>query len=241
MNKIASNARLTASLQELARFGSPVDLSAAVTAIENEKVEIEQVGGICESHIFELPDGRVAYMADVAVTNQTSRSIDLIDVELHAPWDDGLFQWLTPVEVKLRGRGKQRSSYWAYQFPGKNGLELLHAQVLNHHLLERKKLPGKNRLEGWILGIGGRMPSGLRHGQWLDIQFTIIGADHAEYSTSITLWTERLCSRTNIVKSRTSIFGRGLEEEMMLARDVAGTVPRPSGQPPADADQHAEV
>ena len=82
MNKTALNARLKASLEELARLGSPVDLSVAVTEVENEKVEIEQVGGVFESHLFELQDGRVACIADIAVTNQTSRTIDLIDVEL---------------------------------------------------------------------------------------------------------------------------------------------------------------
>ena len=86
-----------------------------------------------------------------------------------------------------------------------------------------------------------RRPSGLRHGQWQDIQLTIIGADHAEYSTSITLWTERLYSRMKIVRPRASIFGKGLEGETMLARHVTGTVPRPTGQPPADADHHTEV
>ena len=74
MNKTASNARLKASLEELAQLGSPVDLSVAVTEVENEKVEIEQVGGINESHLFELQDGRVACMADIAVTNQTVKN-----------------------------------------------------------------------------------------------------------------------------------------------------------------------
>ena len=57
MTNNVSNARLKASLEELARFGCPVDLSVALTGVENEKVQIEQVGGIHESHIFELEDG----------------------------------------------------------------------------------------------------------------------------------------------------------------------------------------
>ena len=99
MSKIASNAKLKALLYELARSGSPVDLSVADTEAENEKVEIDQIGGVIESQLFELEDGRVACIADIAVTNQTARSIDLVDVELRATWEDSLFEWLTPRQV----------------------------------------------------------------------------------------------------------------------------------------------
>ena len=156
MNRTASNARLKALLEELAQLGSPVDLSVAVTEVENEKVEIEQVGGINESRLFELEDGRVAYMADIAVTNQTARTIDVVDVELRAPWDDSLFQWLTPLQVKSQGRAKRDCSHSVYQFPGEPGLQFEYGEVINHHLVERRKLPGKRRLEG--LALGDRRP-----------------------------------------------------------------------------------
>jgi len=230
MNKIASNARLKASLEEMAQLGSPVDLSVAVTEFENEKVEIEQVGGIVESHLFELEDRRVACIANIAVTNQTARPVDVVDVELRATWDDSLFQWLTPRPVKPQGGARRDSGYSVYQFPGKHGLQLGYDEVINHVLLERKRLPAKRRLEGWLLGIGGLMPPGPLHGQWLDIHLTIIGADHAEYARTIRLWTERLLARTKIVKPRTSIFPRIVEEEAMLARDVTCTEPRPGSQ-----------
>ena len=77
------------------------------------------------------------------------------------------------------------------------------------------------------------MPDELLHGQWLDMPLTIIGADHAEYSTTIHLWTDRLQARTKIVKTRTSIFAKLVEEEAMLARDVTRTAPLPASQPPA--------
>jgi hypothetical protein len=238
MNNIAEQARLRASLEELARFGSRVDVSVADTRVENEKVEIEQVGWVHGARLFELPDGRVAYMAEIAVTNQTSRTIDLIDVELRTPWDDSLFQWLTPFQVKPQSRTKRERSYSVYRFSCGHGLQLEYNEVINHHLLERRKLPGKRRLEGWLLAIGGRMPAELCDGQWQDLEFTIIGADHAEYSMPITLCTERLPARTKVVKPRISMFGKGLEEDMALARDVTGTPPQPTSQPPADADHH---
>jgi hypothetical protein len=232
MNKTASNARLKASLEELEGFGCSVDLSVAVTAVENKKVEIAQVGGVFESQIFQLQDRRVAFIADIAVTNQTSRTIDVIDVELRTPWDNWLFEWLTPFQVKSQGRAKRESSHSVYQFQGECGLQWEYSEVINHRLLERKKLPGNRRLEGLLLGIGRFMPDNLVHGELLEMSLTIIGADYAEYSEPIRLWTERLYAQTKIVKTRTSVFAELLEEEAMLSQDVTRTAP-PADQLPA--------
>jgi hypothetical protein len=218
-------AELHASLAELMRAGSPVDLSVATKPEEREKVEIEQVGGIHDSEVFELPDGRVAVMADIAVTNQTTRAIDVIDIELQTPWGDSLWDWLTPQRVRFRG-AKREGSYQAYQFPGKCGLQLPYEEVINHVLLERRRLPGKRRLEGWLLGIGGRMPAELRRGQWLDLSFAIIGSDHTEYATTIQLWTERLEARPKTVTPRTSLF----EQEALPPREVTRTAVRTASQ-----------
>ncbi len=220
-------------LEELAQSGSPVDLSVAETEVENEKVEIAQVGGMIESQLFELENGRVACMANIAVTNQTARTIDVVDVELRATWEDSLFEWLAPHQVSSQGRAKRESTYSVYQFPGKYELPLSHREVINRYLVESRKLPGKRRLEGWLLGIGGLMPLGLVHGQCQDMQLTIIGADHAEYKRTIRLWTERLPARTKIVSKRTSIFANLVEEKTMFARDVRRRAPPPASQPPA--------
>ncbi len=215
MNQTPSDLRLKESLEELARSGSPVDVSVAVTAVENEKVEIEQVGGIYESQLFELEDGRVACMAYIAVTYQRARTYDVIDAELRALWDHSPFDWLLPEQVTFHTGAKRARSHWVYRFPG-HGPEFERPEVLNHSLLERKKLPGQRRLEGWLLGMGGRMPAGLQHGQRRDMRLTIIGSDHAEYSTTLHLWTDRLYARPKIVRPRTSIFAK-VEEEVMLA------------------------
>jgi len=206
MNNIASGANLKQLLEELSQFGSPVDLSVAETRVPMEKVVIDQVGGVFESCVFELESGRAAYMANIAVTNQRTRSLDIIDVELRTPWNDPFFQWLEPVSVESNDRRKRSCSCLVYRFPNKCGLELGYNEVLNHHLLDRKKLPGNRRLEGWLLAIGGFMPPELRHGQWHDMPLTIIGADHSEYTTKIELWTERLQSRRKSVKPRMRIF-----------------------------------
>jgi hypothetical protein len=233
MNKTASNARLKASLEELARCGCPVDLSVAVTEVENEKVEIEQVGVIYFSQIFELQDGRVAYMADIAVTNLITRTIDVVDVELRTPWNDSFFQWLTPLQFNFQGRRKRDRgySYKAYQFPGEAGLQFDYDQVINHLLVERRKLPGQRRLQGWLLGIGGRMAAELCHGKWFDLPLAIIAADHGEYSTTLRLLTQRL-QGTKSVKTRTSIFAKPVEEEAVVGRDVTCTAPLPASQSP---------
>ncbi len=235
MSWAASNAKLRtrALVHELARLGSPVDLSVVNMEVEDEKVEIEQVGGILESRLVELEDGRVAYIAYITVTNLTSRTIDVVDVELHPGWEDRLFQWLTPLEVKSHGRAKRENSYFVYQLPGKHGLQLGYREVINHRLLESKKLPGKRLVEGWLVGIGGLMPAGLVHGRLQDVHLTIIGGDHAEYSTTIHLWTERLQVRAKIVKKRTSIFAELAGDEAMIGRDVTPTAPLPASQPRA--------
>jgi hypothetical protein len=233
MNKIAEQARLRASLEELARFGSPVDLSVADPRNENEKVEIEQLGGPLESRAFELPNRRIGYMAYIAVTTHRTRTTHVIDLELRTPWDDPFFQWLLPSRVNFLSSAKRARSQLVYEFPSEPGLVFPYDEVINHHLLERRKLPGNCPLEGWLLGIGGLMPDNLVHGELLEMSLTIIGADHAEYSASIRLWTERLLARTKIMKPRTSIFAKLGEEEAMLARDVTGTAPLPASQPPA--------
>ena len=230
MNKIAEQARLRASLEESARFGSPVDLSVADTEVEDGKVQIEQVGWVHGSHLFELQDGRVACMVDIAVTNQTSRTIHVVDVELRATWEDSFFEWLLPVEI--HSHAKRDCSYSVYRFPGP-GPEFACKEVINHHLLERRRLPAKLPLEGWLLGIGGLMPPGLHHGQWQDMRLTIIAADHAEYSTTLRLWTERLLARTKIGKTRTSIFAKLVEEEAVRARDITCIAALPASSPPA--------
>jgi len=190
-------AQLRASLEELSRAGSPVDLSVAEQPIESRKVIIEQVGGIYESFLQELENGRTACVIDIAVTNLTSRAIDVADVQLSTHWGDCLWQWLQPTEINFRDRNRP-CSFLEYRFPGKCGLQLLYDGVINQVLLGRRRLPGTRSVEGWLLGIGGRMPAELRPGQWLDLSLTIVGADYVEYSAMIQVPAYRLkaCSKT---------------------------------------------
>jgi hypothetical protein len=239
MKNTASHARLKASLEELARFGCPVDLSVAATGVENERVEIRQVGGIHESYIFELEDGYVGCMANISVANQRTRTIDVMDVELRAPWDDSLFEWLTPLRVKSDRRAKRGCSHSVYQFPGEHGLQFEYGEVINHFLLDSRKLPGKRLLEGWLLGIGGLMPANLHHGQWFDMLFTIVASDQVEYSTTMSLWTERITARSRILKTRTRIFPTLMEEaipigEVLPTRDATDIPLPPHRLPESD-------
>ena len=84
MQRNQDRANLAASLRELAELGSSVDLSAADTEDELADIEIEQVGGIIDSTIFELPSSLVGYMVSIVVTNHTSRTIYCRDVELRS-------------------------------------------------------------------------------------------------------------------------------------------------------------
>lgn len=138
----------------------------------------------------------------------------MVDVELRNAWDDDRFEWLTAREVKTQVRGK-RVCYQLYKFPGSCGLELPYDDVINHHLIEHRRLPAKRRLNGWLLGIGGLMPPELLHGQRVKPTLAIIGADHEEYSTTIDLWTDRIEARPKNKQRRTSLFVRAEERESM--------------------------
>ena len=198
---------LRESFEELAALGSPLDFS--VVDVDDVKLEIEQVGGVYNSMIFELGTGRAGYMLDVAITNQTSKIIYPIELELRTPWEDDFFEWLTPQPFTIKCRKKRDVSYKAYRFPGKNGLELTCGEVLNHLLQEGKRLTPKRPFHGWLLATGGPMPAHLRHGQWLGVTLAIIGSDHTEYTRKLRLWTERLASQPKPTKNR----GSGLNTE----------------------------
>jgi hypothetical protein len=232
MCKITGSADLRASLQELVQAGSPVDLSVADSDRENEKLEIIQVGGVHESSIFELPNGRAGYRIAVLVTNQTSKTIYTSELELRTSREDNFFQWLSPVRIPFRNRRKRNTSYQAYLFPGPSGPELPYDHVLNHILGEGQGLPPKRPIEGWLLAVGGRMPAELRHGQWLDDTLSIIGADHTEYTQDIRLWTERLEARPKAMERRSNLFGEPLNSN---ARD---SVRVPSLESRIDAHPH---
>jgi len=160
MCKTTRNPNVHASLQELARLGSPVDLCAgqpsmADTDRENEKLEIAQVGGIHDSSIFELPDGRAGCRIVLLITNQTSRAIHTPEVELRtSSWEDDFFQWLEPLSIQVRNSRKPDTSYQVYRFPGPSGLELQYDQVLNHILLEDQSVAPERPFKGFLLAVG---------------------------------------------------------------------------------------
>ena len=93
MSKTQDSVKLGAVLRELAAVGCIVDLSVAEVLEENE-VEIYQVGGVHDSMVFELPDGRAGYILDLEIVNQSSKTIYCSETELRMPWEDAFFDWL---------------------------------------------------------------------------------------------------------------------------------------------------
>jgi hypothetical protein len=178
----ANSTYLAASLREMAAAGIPVDLSVAEL-----EVEIEQVGGVHDTMVFDLQDGRAGYVIDTIITNQTSSLIRCRDVELRPSWVDSKFEWL-PDPREIEG------DPYNYHFPGK-ALELPRDQVLNHVLLDGGILKPGCPMRGWLLGIGSPMPKNLRHGAWVKITLAIIACDHNAYPETITLWVDRLAKR----------------------------------------------
>lgn len=203
MRRTQDSVRLGATLRDLAAVGSTVDLSVAAVLEENVKVEICQVGGVTESTVLELPDGRAGYIFDLEIINQTSETIYLSETELRLPWEDPLFDWLPdPKETertisysrkKPNGRREHvdvvSESYW---FAGGAELEYPRELVLNHVLLQQCALPPRRPLKGLLLARGGPLPTNLRHGHWLKPTFALIASNHIEYAVEIQLWTNRL-------------------------------------------------
>ena len=204
MRKTQDSVRLGARLRDLAAAGSTLDCSVATTLEENAEVEIRLVGGVHESMVFELPDGRSGYILDLEIINQTSKTIYCLpETELRMPWEDALFDWLPDPKDTGRtfsyfrrqrnGRSERvEATYESYCFPGGAQLEYTRDLVLNHILLKGCALRPRCPLNGLLLATGGPMPRDLRHGQWLKPTLALIASDHREYMAQIRLWTERL-------------------------------------------------
>ena len=159
-------------------MGVPLDRS-----VDGIDVEIEQVGGVADSIVFDLDDGRCGWMIDLLITNQTSRSIWVRDVALWPRWPNPDFEYLPdPKEVG----GKP----YYYRFPGKGAFELPREQVINHVLLHRGILKPGRPVKGWLLGIGNPKPPTLLRGVHVEVEFAIIAYDHSEYEEKTALWVD---------------------------------------------------
>jgi hypothetical protein len=202
MEKVArKNSNLAASLNELARLGSLVDLSVVECS---QQIEVDQIGGVHDSGVFELPGGMVTgCILDLVITNQTQKTIYCHDIDLCLPWKDSFFHWLEdPREV---------NGHNFYRLSHRHGVEFARERVLNHKLLGGGKLAPRCPVKGWLLGIGGPFPAALRHGDWIDATLRILESDHSKHSTSLVLWTERLTMK------RTARSGMGSVSEPAVA------------------------
>jgi len=71
--------------REMAAQGIPLDLPEVQL-----DVEIEQVGGVTDSMIFDLTDGRCGWIIQLLIINQTSRPIQFRDVVLRPTWQNSI-------------------------------------------------------------------------------------------------------------------------------------------------------
>lgn len=192
-------------LHELARTGSPVDLSVLNRPHEELGLELEQVGGIYDSKAFALEDGRIGVMVNLAITNRKVRSIEVADVELHSSLVDSAFEWLTSSESRIRVKGRYCNHRW-YGFPGRCSLELPYGQVLNHVLFEQRRLRGRHTTEGWLLGVGGVMTAAAKHGELQEVKIAINAIGYGEYVETFYLWTERFQNLRKVAKPTSRLF-----------------------------------
>ena len=238
MRKEWGRKELGHALAELAAFGSPVDLSVTVRD-ENPDLHIEQVGGVSESVIFDLPNHRTGYILNAEILNRGSKTIYLRGLELQLPWEDPGFDWLPDPETQDHGQNRQQKSRKAgnrkgrrravqtslqeYWFPASGGLAFPRDQVVNHYLVENGKLTRKPQ-RGLLLAIGGRMPTDLRHGALLEASLVVFDVDEIEYRHPVTFWIER-----RAVVAKPAIRNLGLfEPSLANRRSQIADPPRPS-------------
>jgi hypothetical protein len=189
---------LADSLRELNAHGSPVDLSVATKEHCPGKLQIQQQGCEHDSNVFELEGGRFGCMLDLGLYNHASKPLHVADIELRWPWKNKgeRLDWLAQHTVKVRNRHNSKiTSYQQYQFPGKNGLDLPPELVINRLLVESRIVPARRFVSGFLLGIGGLMPSDLFHGGWIDARLIITTWDDEEFCEPVRLWTDRLGRR----------------------------------------------
>jgi hypothetical protein len=182
-------------LREMAAMGVPLDRS-----VDGIDVEIEQVGGVTDSIVFDLDDGRCGWMIDLLITNQTSRSIWVRDVALRPRWPNPDFERL-PDPKEVGGEP------YYYRFPGKGAFEMPRELVINHVLLHRGILKPGRPVEGWLLGIGNPKPATLPLGAHIEVELAIIAYDHSEYKEKIALWVEPVMTRQQKSSRRISTEG----------------------------------
>ena len=124
--------------------------------------------------------------------HRTGKGIYPLEVELSTSWGECITDWLGPSEVLLRRR-EPDSHYLAYRFP--KAREVAHDEVLNHHILHRGKLVPRRPFEGYLVAKGEPMPADIKHGQRHELDLTIIGSDHTEYTQTISFWVDRVVPR----------------------------------------------
>jgi len=184
------------ALQELAESGSPVDLSVTE---ENYCLQIQQVGGLSDSIIFDLPNHRAGFILDLEIVNRRPKTIYLLDLELQLPWEDPWFQWLPDPGTqnhnarKAQGKNLKRMRMQSpprYCFPSSDGPEYSRDEVLNHHLAENGKLTQKP-MRGVLLAIGGRMPDSLLNGSFLKASLVLRNVQGIAHRGAVTFCVER--------------------------------------------------
>lgn len=213
-------------LEQLVRTGSPVDMQVA-NDIEARALEIEPGGGAF-NQILELENGGFALIAYVWVTNRMARAIQVVDAYLRSEIGDGSFEWLTPLEIKS-SRSKKETQCNIYRFPGLGAPEFPYYDSLNRHLFSGGLLQGKRCYEGWLLGVGGLMPSRLKDGCWLDVPLVIVTADRSEYTVDLHLLTERRAVRPKFAKrQRSGLFEPVSRIESAISLKHGSTVASPS-------------
>lgn len=171
---------------------------------------VRQVGGDVVNSAFDLDCGYgTGYRLALHVAVDLP-AFKILRWELHLPWEDPQFQWLTDPS-------EQVSLDNMYQVSGCYRLELPRNEVINHRRLLRRG----HSLDGLLLGRGFEsIPDSYRHGAKIEASLVLIDKMERGFTTPVQLWANRgaKIDRPRRKKNtRGPLFGRrdGAKDELV--------------------------
>ena len=180
------NAHLLAHARRLMDLGCPLNLEFFQESQDggSRALRIKQVGGVTESRVFDIEPRGMGCALDLEIVNDTGRPIYLRDFELKFPWSNPLFCLLSDSR-----RCDEEPEM--YRFTGTN-LEYPKSLVLNWLVKSSRRLTNGGLVAGLVLYQGPLgIPEEYKHGEQLDVNFSVLDQFDAVHSAEVTLYVDR--------------------------------------------------
>ena len=167
---------------------------------------IDQVGDVLLSTVQDLPCGGTGYMLNLAITNDLPRSVCIYDFQIELPWEDSQFRWLDDPSESIPPMN-------FYSFPGVPPIEFDRDLVINHRRRSKGTLGPCRCIEGLLLAVGTKpIPDRYRHGQLVEMSFSIINQREECFSSLVSLWVDRSAKLRRRPSKQRARLGLGVEE-----------------------------